>query len=76
MSWGKFIATVGLFGAYPENTKDCEPAAPQVSSFCLCLYGGVMVIEPGKYKVFKVLKFYPDPPVDTSQTMKQPSERL
>ena len=35
-----------------------------------------MVIEPGKYKVFKVLKFYPDPPVDTSQTMKQRSERL
>ena len=36
----------------------------------------LMVIEPGKYKVFKVLKFYPDPPVDTSQTMKQRSERL
>jgi hypothetical protein len=35
-----------------------------------------MVIEPGKYKVFKVLKFYPDPPVDTSQTRKQPLEAV
>ena len=46
------------------------------AGFDVYLYGGVMVIEPGKYKVFKVLKFYPDPPVDMSQTMKQRPERL
>ena len=30
-----------------------------------------MVIELRKYKVFKVLKFYLDPPADTLQTIQQ-----
>jgi len=70
------VPLLKLFLLYQKTQRIANRQPPQVSSFCLCLYGGVMVIEPGKYKVFKVLKFYPDSPVDTSQTMKQRPERL
>ena len=70
------VQLLKLFLLYQKTQRIANRQPPQVSSFCLCLYGGVMVIEPGKYKVFKVLKFYPDSPVDTSQTMKQRPKRL